>query len=132
VPTYTAHFYTEADWAETKITATTPKLALEAAHRLAEDDLWTLDFQSYDSTNGVERIEIQSTDRRTVMEWQSDDLLLRFAAPELLDVLDAQTGAAQAVLDCWECGNLAGAVRKLDSMVSTARAAIAKAKGRAS
>jgi hypothetical protein len=51
---------------------------------------------------------------------------------ELLEALDAQTEAAQAVLDCWERGNLAGAVCRLDGMVSAARAAIIKAKGGAS
>ena len=133
MPTYTAQFYTEADWAETKIKARTPKLALAAARRLAEGaDCWTLDFQSYDSTNGIERIEIWAPDRRTVAEWESDELRLRGAASDLLAALETQIEAAQAVIDAWCEGDLAGAVRMLDAALADARAAIAKAKGGAS
>jgi hypothetical protein len=57
---------------------------------------------------------------------------LRFAVPDLLEVLEAQTDAAQAVIDAWENGDLAGAVRTLDGSILSARAAIAKAKGGAS
>jgi hypothetical protein len=132
MPTYTAQFFTEADWAETTIKARTPKQALAAAQRLAEEDLGALDFQSYDNTEGVERIEIWAADRRTVAEWQSDDLLLRLAARVLFEALDAQTVAAQAVIDAWSEGDLASAVRMLDASLADAQAAIAKAKGGAS
>ena len=87
-----------------------------------------LDFQSYDTTNGVEHIEIWAADRRTLAEWHSDDLRLRLAAPDLLEALEAQTAAAQAVIDAWARGDLAGAVRMLDGSIPAARAAIAKAK----
>jgi hypothetical protein len=46
---------------------------------------------------------------------------------ELLEVLDAQTDAAQAVIDAWERGDLAAAVRMLDASIPAARAAIARA-----
>jgi hypothetical protein len=50
----------------------------------------------------------------------------------LLEALEAQTEAAQRVIDGWEAGDLAGAVRNLDGSLAAARDAIAKAKGGAS
>jgi hypothetical protein len=47
----------------------------------------------------------------------------------LLDALEGQTEAAQAVIDHWAEGDLAAAVRGLDASIDGARAAIAKAKG---
>ena len=128
MPTYTAHFYTEADYAETRIEAATPALALQRARQIESAETETLDFQSYDTTNGVEHIEIWAADRRTLAEWHSDDLLLRLAAPDLLEALEAQAAAAQAVIDAWARGDLAAAVRTLDGSIPAARAAIAKAK----
>ena len=127
MPTYTAHFFTEADYAETTIKAASPRQALRRARQIESEETETLDFQSYDGTNGIERIEIWAADRRTVAEWQSDDLRLRLAAGELLEALDAQTEAAQAVIDAWAEGDLAQAVRTLDGSIPAARAAIAKA-----
>jgi hypothetical protein len=49
------------------------------------------------------------------------------AGPELLEALEAQTEAAQAVIDSWAQGDLAGAVRMLDGFIPAARDAIAKA-----
>jgi hypothetical protein len=54
---------------------------------------------------------------------------LRLAAPDLLKALADQTDAAQAVIDNWSKGDLAGAVRALDASIETARTALAKAKG---
>jgi hypothetical protein len=55
-------------------------------------------------------------------------LRLRLASRDLLDALEAQTEAAQAVIESWAQGDLAGAVRALDASIQPARAAIAKAK----
>jgi hypothetical protein len=44
-------------------------------------------------------------------------------------VLEAQTEAAQAVIDAWVKGDLAGAVRMLDGSIPAARALIAKVQG---
>jgi hypothetical protein len=85
--TYTAHFYTEADWAETTIKAATPQLALQRAREIDSEQTETLDFQSYDSGAGVEHIEIRSADGLTVAEWQNEDLLLRLAARDLFEAL---------------------------------------------
>ena len=129
MPTYTVHFYTEADWAETTIKARTPTRALAAARRFADDEVYQLNFQSYDSTNGIEHIEIRAPNGHTASEWRSDDLYRRLAASDLLEALEAQTEAAQAVVDSWEAGDLAGAVRGLDASLDGARCAIAKATG---
>ena len=129
---YTAHFFTEADWAQTTIDAASPEQALQRARQIESDETETLDFQSYDGTNGVERIEIWAADRRTVAEWESDDLRMRLAARDLYEALDAQTEAARAVVKNWARGDLAAAVRELDDSIEPARAAIAKAKGGAS
>ena len=56
------------------------------------------------------------------------DLRLRLAATDLLDAPEAQTDAAQAVIDAWAGGDLAAAVRTLDGSIPAARAAIAKAR----
>jgi hypothetical protein len=61
MPTYTAHFFTEADWAETTIKAASPKQALQRARQIESDQSEILDFQSYDSTGGVEHIEIRAS-----------------------------------------------------------------------
>jgi hypothetical protein len=80
------------------------------------------------------------TDRRTAYETES---VIRFkgqsnakanarlmaAAPDLLDILKSQTDAAQAVIDSWEKGDLAGSVTALTDSVAPARDAIAKATG---
>jgi hypothetical protein len=125
--TYTAHFYTEADWAETTIKARTPELALQRARQIESDETETLDFQSYDSGTGVEHIEIRSAGGHTVAEWRDVDLLVRLAARDLLAALKEQTEAAQSVIDNWSEGDLAAAVRSLDACLPAARAAIAKA-----
>ena len=132
MPTYTAHFYTEADWAFATVKARTPAQALRRARRIESEESETLNFRSFDSTNGVELIEIHSVNRRTVAEWQSDERRLRLAARDLLEALEAQTEAAQAVVDAWCQGDLAGAVRRLDASLPTAQAALATARGGAS
>lgn len=86
---YTAHFYTEADWAETTIKALSAELALQRARQIESEETETLDFQSYDGGGaGVEHIEIQSADGSTVAEWRSEDLLVRLAAADMLEALE--------------------------------------------
>ena len=125
---FEAYFYTEADWAQTTIKAATPEQALQRAHRIESEETETLNFQNYDGGRGVEHIEIQSADGNTVAEWRHEDLKLRLAARDLLDALESQTDAAQAVIDNWSEGDLAAAVRNLDGSIEAARAALAKAK----
>jgi len=92
MPIYTAYFYTSADWAETTIEADTPELALQRAHQIERDELETLDFASYGSTDGVDDIEIHLPDGHPVALWQSNDKLLRLEADDLFEALLAQAG----------------------------------------
>ena len=102
---------------------------MQRARRIDSEETEALNFQSYDGGGaGVEHIEIQSADGSTVAEWRSEDLLVRLAASDLLEALESQTYAAQAVIDNWSKGDLAAAVRGLDESIGAARAAIAKAK----
>jgi len=82
-------------------------------------------FRIYDANSDV----VAETDSGKPCEQQEADALLFAAAPTLRDALEVQTEAAQAVIDAWEKGDLAGAVRMLDASIATARAAIGKAKG---
>ena len=124
--TYTAYFYTDAEYASTEIEADTPQRALTAARKLDEEQNGDLYFEHYDEGFPVNHIEILDEDRNELAHWRDADLLLRMAAPELLNALEDQTNAAQAVIDNWASGDLAAAVRSLDASIATARAAIAK------
>jgi hypothetical protein len=128
--TYTAYFYTDAEYASTEIEADTPEQALEKAiarYELKDGD--GLIFDHYDEGQPVNHIEILDEDCYELAHWRDADLLLRMAAPEMLTALEGQTEAAQAVIDHWAKGDLAAAVRSLDAWIAPAREAIAKAKG---
>jgi hypothetical protein len=126
--TYTATFRTADTWATEDIEAETPELALQRARELADNDINALDWSTYDPASvPLDEIEIDGPDEAGAV-WQSEDLALRLAAPDVLDALEAQTDAAQAVIDAWAKGDLAGAVRMLDGSIPAARGAIAKAK----
>ena len=127
--TYCAEFFTVADWAARDFAAATPAKALQLARRFYAENLGVLDFQSYDDGAELERIQIWDRERGTVAEWESEDYRLRLAAGALRDALAAETEAAQAVIDQWEKGDLAGAVRVLTATIGEARAALAKATG---
>lgn len=128
MPIYTAYFYTDANCASTEIDADTPDHALTAARALAEEESGDLYYQPYDAGQPVNHIEILDEDRNELAHWHDDDLLLRIAGPQLLSALQAQTNAAQAVIDNWTTSNLAAAVRGLARSIAAARAALAKAK----
>jgi hypothetical protein len=124
--TYRAEFFTAADYAQRNFEAETPEQALQLAQQFYEDNLIELDFRSYDDNAGLDQIQIWDNQRGTLATWESDDYRLRNAAPALLTALEAQTEAAKAVIDNWEKGDLAAAVRGLDASISIAAAAIAK------
>ena len=119
--TYLATFRTNADYAERLIKAVNPKLALQRARGLANDPGWMPDYQSYDSTAGIEHIEIRSAAGSVVAEWLDDDLRLKLAAGDLLEALEL-------------CEDVLSELARLDdgtpsiSALNLARAAIAKAK----
>lgn len=103
--TFTAYFRTDAEFASREFEATTPKQALRMARKFLD-------------TN-VDEVAV----------WYDDEMSARLAASDLLDALEGQAAAARSVIENWATGDLAAAVRTLDATISTARAAIAKAKG---
>ncbi len=129
---YTATFLHRSRLGRTEYQAATPAQALQRAREIEADQLEILDFQRYDPLPApASNISKSSAlpDGQPVAQWKSEDLILRLAASDVLDALEVQTGAAQAVIDAWAKGDLAGAVRTLDGSMSAARAAIGKAKG---
>jgi hypothetical protein len=128
MPTYTAYFRTDADYATQEFKASTPKQALRKARKFLDGHAEDLLFDDYDSGMPVNEIAIHDQDCSEVAVWYDDGLRLQLAASDLLDALEAQTEAAQAVIDNWAEGDLAAAVRTLDASIADARAAIAKAK----
>ena len=82
-------------------------------------------FRIYDADGDV----VAETDSGKPADQQESDAYLLAAAPELLDALQTQTDAAQDVLDNWERGDLAAAVRALAATLAASRAAVRQAKG---
>ena len=129
IKTYRAEFFTVADWAYYEIEAETPEQALKLARQFYGDHLGELDFRSYDAIEPLDHVQIWDAGRGTLASWESPDYRLRQAAPDLLRVLEEQTAAAQAVIDNWEKGDLARAVRALDASITAARTGLARTRG---
>ena len=119
--TYTAFFYTDANWASEEIEAATPEGALALAREMDQNDQIT-SFEHYDQAPPVNHIEIFDEDHSEVAEWQDDELRLRLAAPALLqallDIRDAYQRHFDAMPVAWQT---------YDTIAETA---IAKATGR--
>jgi hypothetical protein len=60
--TYTAYFYSDAEYASTGIEADTPEEALAAAYKMNEEDDGALLFEKYDEPHPVNHIEILDED----------------------------------------------------------------------
>lgn len=73
--------------------------------------------------------KICDTNETATRKEQEANARLISAAPELIDALEAQTDAAQLVVECWSQGDLAGAVRSLDCCLVASRCALVKATG---
>lgn len=117
MPTYTAYFRCDTEWAEREFTAATPQQALRKARKFYKQSWGELAFQTYDSScQAVDEIEVCDAEDDPVALWQSDDLLLRIAAPALLE-------SARKVVARWEKGDLAEAVRELDAAIAQAAGA---------
>jgi hypothetical protein len=96
--------------------AETSEKALAIARAIVADNFDTLDFGPYYHEIGVNEIAICGDDYYDELAvWRDDKLRLRRAAADLLS-------AAKRVLEHWESGDLAEAVRELS-------AAVAKAEG---
>lgn len=128
MPTYTAYFRTDADFASREFKASTPKQALRKARKFLDTNAEALMFEDYGNGMPINEIEIHDRHNSAVAVWYDYDLRMQLAASDLLAALEEQTDAAQAVIDHWTEGNLAAAVRALDASIADARAAIAKAK----
>jgi hypothetical protein len=53
---------------------------LQRAHQIDSDETGTLDFQSYDTTNGVKLIEVWAADRQLDIQcqpWRGDFAVIR-------------------------------------------------------
>ena len=110
------------------IAADTPEKAMQWAREFEQgDDIMMLDFQSYDSTAGVEHIEIRDANGATAAEWQSDDLLRRLAARDLLEALEQ----AVAALNIAPRFTVPGLGTDSYAIAAICNAAIRKAKPRA-
>jgi hypothetical protein len=98
---------------------------------------WTYQYSPWHSDHAGEipafeifgEEKICDTNEDRPREEQEANACLIAAAPELLEALEQQTDAAQAVIDSWERGDLAGAVCGLDACIEASRAAIAEATG---
>jgi hypothetical protein len=85
--TYTAYFYSDAEYASTEIDAGTPEEALAAACKMNNEDKGILHFEKYDEPHPVNHIEILDQDHNELAHWRDADLLLRMAGPDLLEAL---------------------------------------------
>ena len=122
MPTYTAYFRTDADFAAHDFMAATPKRALHMARKFLETSAEDLMFEDYGSGMPVNEVAISDEANSEVAVWYDDDLRLRLAASNLLAALEL----------CVDC--LADLARLDDgtpsvSALNQARDAIAKAKG---
>ena len=121
MPTYTAEFHTDAEWALLDIKAATPEKALAKARAV---DPLTLDFQPYDDLQPVNYITIRDKDCNDLVEWQDDDLRLQKAAPELLEALEYFFN----IMHDYESSRKKGYVRHAMGMARAALAAATRRK----
>jgi hypothetical protein len=119
---YTAYFYTDAEYASTEIDADTPGLALAAARRIKDEDGAALQFDKYDEAQPVNHIEIlDDKDLNEVAHWRDADLLLRMAATDLVEALEF----CKMTLADLEASKRKGYIAEAKKL---ARAALAKAR----
>ena len=85
MPTYTAHYCTDAEHAFSNVEADTPEQALRLARELWERDPDALTFEPYTSMMPLTDITIDGPDGGGLAGWQSDDLRVQLAARALLD-----------------------------------------------
>ena len=85
MPTYTADFRTDADYATRRFKARSPQDALKKARAFYDGRTEELMFQSYDGGNPVVEISVHDEHGHEVALWQDDDLRIRLAAHDLLD-----------------------------------------------
>jgi hypothetical protein len=123
MPSYTADFRTDADYALVTFKARSPRHALKKARALCDEHPEDLMFQHYDGGHPVNEISIHDAGGDEVALWQDDELRLRLAAGDLLEALEL-------CVDCLaELSRLDDGTPSV-SALGQGRAAIARATGR--
>ena len=85
MPTYTAEFRTEIDYATREFKARSPRDVLKKARTFSDSHADELSFEHYSGAHPVNEIAVHDTDGNEVALWQDDDLRVRLAAYDLLD-----------------------------------------------
>jgi hypothetical protein len=85
MPSYTADFRTDADYALVTFKARSPRHALQKARALCDEHPEDLMFQHYDGGHPVNEISVHDEHGDEVALWQDDDLRIRLAGHDLLD-----------------------------------------------
>ena len=121
MPTYTAEFFTDADYATHTFKARSPREALKKAHTFCDEHTGTQMFEHSIRRHPFYEIAVRDAGGAEVALWLDDRLRLRLAAGDMLE----------ALVLCVDC--LADLARLDDrtpsiSALNQARAAIAKAK----
>lgn len=88
MPTYTAEFRTDADYASCAFKARSPQVALKQARAFYDERTEELIFERYDDGHPVNEIALRDADGNQVALWQDDDLRLRLAAADMLEALE--------------------------------------------
>src|SRR5258708_38503358 len=88
MPSYTADFRTDADYAIYTFEARSPRDALTKARAFYDEHTDELMFQSYDGGHPVNEITVCDTGGNEVALWQDDNLRVRLAAGDMLDALE--------------------------------------------
>jgi hypothetical protein len=121
MPSYTAEFRTDVDFANRVFRARSPQDALKKARAFATNQIDELSFEHYSGAHPVNEIAVSDAAGDEAALWQDEDLRLRLAAGDLFDALEL----------CVDC--LADLARLDDgtpsvSALGRARAAIARVK----
>ncbi len=124
---YNAHFHTERAYALYHFEADSPEQALQLARELYESEYCPLEFDNFEGDLPLDEIVISSDTEDQLAGWESDDLRLRLAAPELLKVLEY---CERVLRDHEQYDSEEGSAESEAAVM--ARAAIAKAKPLAS
>lgn len=97
MPTYTATFRTDAEFATATVQAKNPRAALRVAQALWEQNQNALVFKRYEDIFPLNEIAITSASGRQLTEWLDEDMLLRLSAEEMRSALISAVEALKSV-----------------------------------
>ena len=114
--TYSVYFRTDRDYAFHDIEADTPEEALTIARQLRDsgDIYHEAFFDGYDGRTPINEIEVCHEDEEELAVWRDEELVLRRAAPDLLN-------AAEKILDRWQNGDIGEVIHELAVAVAAAK-----------